>query len=75
MTRRCALAGIAAEGAFSAHSLRAGFMTEAALQNIPLDESMAMSGHHDVKTAMGYIRKAGMKRSRAATLMDSAGEV
>lgn len=74
VTRRCALAGIAAEGAFSAHSLRAGFMTEAALQNIPLDESMAMSGHHDVKTAMGYIRKAGMKRSRAATLMDSAGE-
>lgn len=72
--RRCALAGIAAEGAFSAHSLRAGFMTEAALQNIPLDESMAMSGHHDVKTAMGYIRKAGMKRSRAATLMDSAAD-
>lgn len=71
--RRCALAGIEAEGAFSAHSLRAGFMTEAALQNVPLDESMAMSGHHDVKTAMGYIRKAGMKRSRAATLMDSAG--
>lgn len=74
VTRRCALAGIDAEGAFSAHSLRAGFMTEAALQNVPLDESMAMSGHHDVKTAMGYIRKAGMKRSRAATLMDSVAD-
>ena len=55
VTRRCALAGIKAEGAFSAHSLRVGFMPEAALQDIPLDETMAMSGHHDVKTAIGFV--------------------
>jgi hypothetical protein len=39
---RCALAGI--EGRFSAHSLRAGFVTEAGKQNMPLPETMAMTG-------------------------------
>jgi hypothetical protein len=33
---RCALAGI--EGRFSAHSLRAGFVTEAGKQNMPLPD-------------------------------------
>ena len=40
---RCALAGIA--GDFSAHSLRSGFVTEAGRQNVPLAETMAMTGH------------------------------
>lgn len=72
--RRCKLAGLSSEGMFSAHSLRSGFMTEAAMQKVPLDEMMAFSGHRDVKTAMGYIRKADMKNSSAATLLDSALE-
>ena len=64
---RCALAGL--EGDFSAHSLRAGFVTEAALQQVPLAETMTMTGHTSVATVIGYFRRADMQRSRAADLM------
>ncbi|VVE62401.1 integrase [Pandoraea captiosa] len=64
---RCALAGL--EGNFSAHSLRAGFVTEAALQQVPLAETMTMTGHTSVATVVGYFRRADMQRSRAADLM------
>ncbi len=64
---RCALAGLA--GDFSAHSLRAGFVTEAALQQVPLAETMSMTGHTSVATVIGYFRRADMQRSRAADLM------
>lgn len=64
---RCALAGL--EGNFSAHSLRAGFVTEAARQQVPLAETMAMTGHTSVATVIGYFRRADMQRSRAADLM------
>ncbi|AKM33102.1 integrase [Pandoraea faecigallinarum] len=64
---RCALAGL--EGNFSAHSLRAGFVTEAALQQVPLAETMTMTGHTSVATVIGYFRRADMQRSRAADLM------
>ena len=71
---RCALAGL--EGDFSAHSLRAGFVTEDALQQVPLAETMSMTGHTSVATVIGYFRRADMQRSRAADLMgtDEAGE-
>lgn len=52
--KRCKLAGI--EGNFAAHSLRSGFVTEAGLQNIPLSETMALTGHHSVSTVMSYVR-------------------
>ncbi|MCI3208168.1 integrase [Pandoraea capi] len=64
---RCALAGL--EGDFSAHSLRAGFVTEAALAQVPLAETMTMTGHTSVATVIGYFRRADMQRSRAADLM------
>jgi integrase len=64
---RCALAGL--EGDFSAHSLRAGFVTEAARQQVPLAETMTMTGHTSVATVIGYFRRADMQRSRAADLM------
>ncbi|MGR9578028.1 site-specific integrase [Pandoraea sputorum] len=64
---RCALAGL--DGDFSAHSLRAGFVTEAALQQVPLAETMSMTGHTSVATVVGYFRRADMQRSRAADLM------
>lgn len=64
---RCSLAGL--EGDFSAHSLRAGFVTEAALQQVPLAETMSMTGHTSVATVIGYFRRADMQRSRAADLM------
>jgi integrase len=63
---RCALAGI--EGDFSAHSLRSGFVTEAGRQNIPLAETMAMTGHHSVATVLGYFRTQSVVSSAAAKL-------
>ncbi|VVE11428.1 site-specific integrase [Pandoraea anhela] len=69
---RCALAGL--EGDFSAHSLRAGFVTEAALQQVPLAETMTMTGHTSVATVIGYFRRADMQRSRAADLMGAVDE-
>lgn len=67
--QRCALAGI--EGDFSAHSLRSGFMTEAGRQNVPLGDSMAMSGHASVSSAMRYYRSGSVSTSRAAKLLDA----
>ncbi len=64
---RCGLAGIT--GNFSAHSLRSGFVTEASRQNIPLAETMAMTGHHSVATVMGYFRAETNLKSCAARLL------
>jgi len=65
---RCALAGI--EGDFSAHSLRSGFVTEAGRQNVPLGDTMAMTGHASVATVMRYYRSGATVTSRAARLID-----
>lgn len=65
---RCALAGI--EGDFSAHSLRSGFVTEAGRQNVPLAETMAMTGHHSVATVLGYFRAEASLSSGVARLLD-----
>lgn len=65
---RARLAGL--PDVFSAHSLRSGFVTEAAQQKIPLPETMAMTGHRSVASVLGYFRASGS--SRAATLLDSA---
>lgn len=64
---RCAAAGI--EGDFSAHSLRSGFVTEAGRQNIPLAETMAMTGHHSVATVLGYYRAEALIDSPVARLL------
>ena len=66
---RCELAGMTGE--FSAHSLRSGFVTEAGRQNMPLAETMAMTGHHSVATVMGYSRSGSTLVSRAARLYDN----
>lgn len=66
--QRCALAGI--EGDFSAHSLRSGFVTEAGRQNIPLAETMAMTGHHSVATVLGYSRTGSSLTSKVAHLLE-----
>lgn len=67
---RCKLAGL--EGEFSAHSLRSGFVTEAGRRNIPLGDTMAMTGHASVATVMGYFRAGAAAQSPAARLMDEA---
>jgi site-specific recombinase XerC len=65
---RCALAGM--PGDFSAHSLRSGFVTEAGRQNMPLAETMAMTGHHSVATVLGYSRAGAFLSSKVAHLLD-----
>ncbi len=64
---RASLAGLPDD--YSAHSLRSGFVTEAAAQNVPLADTMAMTGHRNVATVMGYFRSSGL--SQAANLLDS----
>lgn len=66
---RCALAGV--EGNFSAHSLRSGFVTEAGKRNVPLAETMALTGHQSVATVLGYFRAESVIHNQAAKLMDS----
>ncbi|MGY6273138.1 site-specific integrase [Achromobacter denitrificans] len=65
---RCRLAGLS--GDFSAHSLRSGFVTEAGRQNVPLGDTMALTGHASVATVMGYFRAGSAARSPAARLLD-----
>lgn len=60
------------EEPYSAHSLRAGFMTEAGLQNVPLGEAMALSGHASIGVAMGYFRAGNVVSSSAARLFDTS---
>jgi integrase len=74
VTDRCTAAiPSAADGErerFTPHSLRSGFLTEAGKQQVPLADAMAMSGHTDVRTALGYFRAGALRSSRAARLMD-----
>ena len=65
---RCALAGV--DGDFSAHSLRSGFVTEAGRQNVPLADTMALTGHQSVPTVLGYFRAESVLTNSAARLMD-----
>jgi integrase len=65
---RCRLAGL--DGDFSAHSLRSGFVTEAGRQNVPLGDTMAMTGHASVATVMRYFRAGSVSNSKAAHLLD-----
>ena len=65
---RAALAGL--DPAFSAHSLRSGFVTEAAQQNIPMAETMALTGHRSPASVLGYFRKGEVLGMRGAALLD-----
>jgi integrase len=64
---RASLAGL--EDEFSAHSLRSGFVTEAARQGVPIGETMALTGHTSVATVVGYFRTASSIGSKAARLL------
>lgn len=70
---RCTLAGV--EGDFSAHSLRSGFVTEAGRQNVPLADTMAMTGHQSVATVLGYFRAQTSVLNPAAQLLPKEDDV
>lgn len=70
--RRCVRAGLESD-AFSAHSLRSGFVTEAGKRKLPIAEGMAMSGHRSLRTYLRYYRLEQAEGSEAARLMDRDG--
>ncbi len=65
--RRARWAGI--EGDWAGHSLRSGFITEAARSQIPLGDVMSMSEHRQVQTVLRYYRAGELLRSNAANLL------
>lgn len=64
---RTALAGLEPE--FAAHSLRSGFVTEAARQNVPMGEATVLTGHTSSTSLVRYYRAAETRRSAGATLL------
>ncbi|WP_353506469.1 site-specific integrase [Variovorax sp. J31P207] len=66
---RCALAGVGED--YSAHSLRSGFVTEAGRQNMPRQETMAMTGHWSTDTVAGYFRAGAAQVSAVARMRDT----
>lgn len=55
--------------AFSAHGLRAGYLTEAARKGIPLPEAMQQSQHRSINQAARYYNDAERKLGKAAQLI------
>ena len=54
---------------YGAHSLRAGFMTEAAQAGSPLGDAMALSGHRTTNVASAYYRQASLLDNPASHLL------
>jgi len=67
--QRIARAGIDSTD-FSAHSLRAGFMTSAGRAGIHLGDAMQMSGHRTIEVALRYYRPGSVLNNPAANLLD-----
>jgi integrase len=53
-------------GDFSAHSLRSGFVTEAGRRRMDTADAMAMVGHRNYETFMGYYRERIRSTGRPA---------
>lgn len=68
LKQRLAAAGLD-PAAFSAHGLRAGYLTEAARRGIPLVEAMQQSQHRSLQQASNYYNDAERKWGRAARLL------
>ncbi|MBK1668177.1 hypothetical protein CKO28_09020 [Rhodovibrio sodomensis] len=56
----------------SAHGLRAGFLTEAARQNITMIDAMQMSDHASERSVVGYWQAQQVLRNPAGGLLDRA---
>ena len=67
--RRIALIGLDPDQ-FGAHSLRSGFITEAARSGATLGDAMALSGHRCVEVASGYYRQATVLENPAGKLFN-----
>ena len=69
LKRRIALAGLDPKE-FSAHGLRAGYLTEAARRGVSLPEAMQQSQHRSVQQAASYYNEAERRQGRAARLVE-----
>lgn len=65
--RRCAMAGLDPT-AYSAHGLRSGYLTEAALRGVSLPEAMQQSQHRSVQQAASYYNDAERRLGKGARL-------
>lgn len=65
--RRAAMAGL--PGDFAGHSLRRGFVTEAGLNDIPLAQTMAMTGHKLTTSVVRYSDVGDVLSSKASDLL------
>lgn len=59
---------------FGAHSLRAGFITEAGCQGISLKDAMQLSGHHNTTVALGYYRHGQLISNPATKLVSDIND-
>lgn len=55
---------------YGTHSLRSGFLTEAARNQIPLPDAMQLSGHRSPTVAHGYYRQVSILENPAARLIE-----
>lgn len=67
--RRLAMAGYD-ETKYSAHGLRAGYLTQAAKDGVTLPEAMRQSQHRSMQQASSYYNDAEAELSRAVRLME-----
>ena len=65
--RRCAMAGLDPT-AYSAHGLRSGYLTEAALRGVSLPEAMQQSRHRSVQQAASYYNDSERRQGKGARL-------
>jgi hypothetical protein len=61
-------------GAFSAHGLRSGYLTEAANRGIPLPEAIEQSRRRSVQQASSYYNNATRRTGRAVRLIGYSGD-
>lgn len=65
--RRALMAGL--PGDFAGHSLRRGFVTEAGMADVPLAETMALTGHRLTKSVIRYSEVGDVLTSKASDLL------
>lgn len=64
---RCKLAGYD-PSEYSAHSLRSGFVTECGKRGKPIGDTMALTGHKDIKQLMQYYQVGNVANNSTAYL-------
>ena len=74
--KRFLAAGFSSYKNYSPHSLRAGYLTQASIDGVPLSEAMAMTGHASYEMGHRYYRQTEAMKGPAADIygQDEVGE-